>query len=202
MRREGSFGYRRHPAKDLSIVATCTTAEDAGMAHCRPGECCELACRMAGLARRTGRQVIHRLGHRRHSGKGLAGVAACATADDAGVNHQRPGERGELGRRVAGLARRAGRQMVHRLGHRRHPGKDLTIVAACAAAEDAGVDHRRTGERGELARRVAGLARRAGRQMVHRLGHRRHPGKALAAVAARAAADDARVAHHPRIRTK
>ena len=32
------------PAKTLTIVATRTTAEDAGVAHCRPGECCELGC--------------------------------------------------------------------------------------------------------------------------------------------------------------
>ena len=42
---------------------------------------------MAGLARRAGRQVIHRLGYRRHSGKGLAVVAARATVEDAGVDH-------------------------------------------------------------------------------------------------------------------
>ena len=64
------------------------------------------------------------------------------------------------------------------------------------------MDHRRPGERCELARRVAGLARCTGRQMVRRLGLRRHTIKGLAAVAARAAAEDAQVVHHPRIRTK
>ena len=157
---------------------------------------------MAGLARRAGRQMVHRLGYRRHSGKGLAAVAARATAEDARVDHRRPGECCELGCRMAGLARRTGRQVIHRFGHRRHSGKGLAVVAARATAEDACVDHRRPGERCELGRRVAGLARRAGRQMIHRLGHRRHSGKGLAAVAARATADNPRVAHHPRIRTK
>jgi hypothetical protein len=103
---------------------------------------------------------------------------------------------------MAGLARRSGRQMVHRLGHRCHPGKGLAIVAACATAENAGMDHRRPGERCELGRRMASLARRAGRQMIHRLGHRRHPVKGLAVVATRAAAEDAGVAHHSRIHSK
>ena len=49
--------------------------------------------------------------------------------------------------------------------------------------------------------RATGQIRRIG-DMVARLGHRRHPGKGLAVVAARAAAEDAGVVHYPRIRTK
>src|SRR5450631_232482 len=48
---------------------------------------------------------------------------------------------------------------------------------------------------------MAGLARRTGRQMVRRPGHRRHSVKTLAVVAARTAAEDAQVVHHPRVKT-
>ena len=113
---------------------------------------------MASLAWLAGRQVIARLGHRRHAGKYLAIVAGRAAAEDAGVDHRRAGEIAELARRVAGLARQAGRQVVRRLGHRGHAGKHLAVVASIAAADDAGMNHRCTGEIGELARRVASLA--------------------------------------------
>jgi len=51
-------------------------------------------------------------------------------------------------------------QVVARLGFRGHAGKHLTVVASRATADDAGVDHRRTCKIGELARRMAKLARR------------------------------------------
>jgi len=157
---------------------------------------------MASLARSAGRKMVRRLGHRCNSGKALSIVAGCAAAEDAGMYHCRSRERRELVRRMAALAGSAGRKMVRRLGHRRHPGKALTIVTGCAAAEDAGMDHRRSGERCELARRMASLARRGGRQMVRRLGHRRHSGKALAIVAGCAIVHDAQVTHHPGTRAK
>jgi hypothetical protein len=192
------LGYRCHTKKHLAVVATCAIADDTGMNHGRPGKCGELARCMAGLARRAGRQVVCRLGYRCHTGKYLTVVAACTTAEDAGMAHRRTGEHGELVRCMAGLARRAGRQMFLRLGHRCHTGKYLPVVAAGAIAEDAGVAHCRPGEHRELARQVTSLARRAGRQMVAWLGDGRYSDKNLAVMAARAITEDTGMVHHPR----
>ena len=87
--------------------------------------------------------MINWLGLRRDAGKDLAVVAICATADDACVVHCPSGESTGIGisRCVAGLTRCTGRQMVHRFGHRRHSGKNLTVVASRATAGDAGVVH-------------------------------------------------------------
>jgi hypothetical protein len=187
---------RCHTGKGLAGVAVRTVVSDARVVHRRTTKIGESGHRMATLARRqSSRHVVRRLGHRCHTGEHLAVVAGIATADDPGVDHHCPGEVGELARRVAGLAPLAGRQVVARLGHGRHAGKSLAVVAGRAAAEDAGMDHHCPGEVGELARRVAGLARLAGRQVVTRFGYRGHAGKSLAVVAGRATADDTGVNH-------
>lgn len=124
------------------------------------------------------------------------------------------------GRGMAGLARRGGYQVGGRLGYRRNSDKVLTIVATCAAADDAGVVHhprhksgrvmaerarlrrrqvirRHGGARCRLEGRRRGMATGAvGRShdVVGRLGHRFNRVKCLAAVAAAATAADALVA--------
>ena len=51
------------------------------------------------------------------------------------------------------------RHVVTRLDSRRHPGKRLAGMAGRTTADDAGMVHHCAGEIGELAGRVAGLAR-------------------------------------------
>jgi len=90
--------------------------------------------------------------------------------------------------------------------HRRDTGKGLTVVAIGATADDAGVVHFSAGEsagrrRGRDRSSMASLAGRSGRQVVHRLGHRRYPGKHLAVMASRTAANDTRVVHYSRVIT-
>ena len=97
---------------------------------------------------------------------------------------------------MTALTRHIGRHVVSLLGHRGHAGKYLAGMASIASADDAGVDHRCTGEVGELARRVAGLASQAGRQVVARFRDWRHADKYLAVMAACAIVEDATVVHH------
>ena len=102
--------------------------------------------------------------------------------------------------RTAGQRRRIG-NMLGRLGNRCDACESLAIVAVGAATHDAGVVHRPAGKtsRTGIARRMASLARPAGRQVVHRLGYRRHSGKYLSIMASRASAGNAGVVHHPRV---
>lgn len=132
-------------------------------------------------------------------------MAQRAVIHDAGVLHRRTGtESSEVARRMTGLAGQAGRQMVGRFCHRRDTGKGLTVVAIGATADDAGVVHFSAGKSTGRRRSrdwsgMAGLAGRSGRQVVNRLGHRRYPGKHLAVMASRTAADDTRVVHYSRV---
>ena len=84
-------------------------------------------------------------------------------------------------------------------GHRRHPGKCLTVVAISTATNDTCVLHLRCwtkSTRGGISRRVAGLARSTGRQVIRWLGLRRHShSKCLAVMTSRTAAAYAQVAH-------
>jgi len=130
------LGYRSHTGKYLAVMTACTTVEDSGVNHRSARKIGELGRSMASLASQTGRQVIARLGYRSHTGKYLTVMTACTTADDAGVVHRCTGEIGELGRRVAGLASQAGRQVVARFRYRRHANKHLTVVAGRATADD------------------------------------------------------------------
>jgi len=102
--------------------------------------------------------------------------------------------------RTSKQIRRIG-DMQGRLGLRHDAGKRLTVVAIGATADNARVVHNPSGESTGIgiSRSVAVLARSAGRQMVHRFGLRRHPGKDLAVVASRATAGNARVVHDPRV---
>ena len=84
---------------------------------------------------------------------------------------------------MAGFARRRSRQVIRRLGQRGHTGKHLTVMAVGAIAEYTGVNHRRSGEIGELARRVTGFTRRRSRQVVTWFGHRAYTDKYLTVVA-------------------
>jgi len=203
-------------------MAVGATADDAGVVHRSAGKVGKDACRMAGLACRTGGQVIHRLGYRGHSGKNLSVVAVGTAANDAGVAHRRPGKCGELACRMAALACRAGRQMICGFSYRRHAEKALAAVTTGAAAEYARmVHHTRNKSRDVMAystrlrrrqmvrwqhcsrRRLEGrcggmavLARGAGRQMVRRLGYRCHTVEVLIAVAACTATDDARMTEY------
>jgi len=191
------LALRRDACKGHAVaMATDAIVDNTDVVHRRPCEIGELACRMAGLACPAGRNVVRRLGHRRYSCIHLPVMAACAVAENAGVNHRRTGEISELARRMTGLASSAGRQMVRRLGYWGHAGKHLAVMAACAVTEDAGVDHRSTSEISEFARQVAGLACLAGRQVVARFRYRRYTNKHLAVMAARATAEDATVVHH------
>jgi len=92
-------------------------------------------------------------------------MAARAAGGDAGVNHPRTGERGEVADRVAGLAGRAGgSRHVNRgrtFGLRCHALERLAAMAGGTAADNEGVLHRRARERAEVTDRVAGLACRA-----------------------------------------
>jgi len=130
------FGDWRHTGEHLTVMTACTTVEDPGVNHRSARKIGELGRSVAGLARQAGRQVVARLGYRSHTGKYLAVMTACTTADDAGVVHRCTGEIGELGRRVAGLASQAGRQVVARFRYRRHANKHLTVVAGRATADD------------------------------------------------------------------
>ena len=125
-------------------------------------------------------------------------MAAGTAVDDARVYHIRSRERRKLARRMASLAGRAEGQVVNRGGNGCDTGVNLAAVTARTAADDARVYHRRARERGELARRMAGLASRASRQMSGGLRHRSHPVEALPTVAERATAEYARMVHHPR----
>jgi hypothetical protein len=148
-----------HTRKSLSGMAVLTGVANARVVHRRTTKIGEAGHRMAALAgRQCGRHVIARLGHGCDTSENLAVMAASATADNAGMNHHRTGEVAELARRVTGLARQRGRQVVARFGYRRHSREHLTIMASDAIAQDTGVVHHRPGEIGELARRVAGLA--------------------------------------------
>lgn len=114
------------------------------------------------------RDMYGRFFNRRDAGKGLAVVTIRATADDTGVVHDPSGESTGIGigRSVAGLAHRTGRQMVHRFRYRRHPGKDLAVVASRATAGNTGVVHYpRVKAGGTMAER----ARRSSRQVIRRL---------------------------------
>ena len=137
-------------------------------------------------------------------------MAGYATAGNASVIHGRSAEstgNGELGCRVAGLARHAGRQVSGRanwFSHWRDPGKDLAVMAVGTTADDTGVFHYCSAKstwNSENCRRVAGLARQAGRKVIHRFGHWSNTGEDLPVVASRAAADDAGMVHHTRIKT-
>lgn len=199
---QGRLGHRGDAGKGLAVVAVGTTADDAGVLHYPSGKSAGtgISCRVAGLACRTGRQVVHRLGDRRHAGKDLAVVASRATADDARVVHfprviggamaerahrSRRQVIGRLGaasrnrkarcRAVAALARRGARRTVgrgHCLRHRSHTGKGyahvLKTMAGRTTTEDTRVRHQRSGKSTRIGFtcRVAGLARRIGRQMV------------------------------------
>jgi len=80
-------------------------------------------------------------------------MAVRTVVGDARVVHRRTTKIGESGHWMAAFARRQGsRHVIARFGHRRHTGKYLAVMASIATADDAGVDHRRTGEIGELAR--------------------------------------------------
>lgn len=79
---------------------------------------------------------------------------------------------------MAGLARHIARQMVHRFGFRGHTGKGLTVVAACAITEDAGVHHHSgTGPKSNMASRTylrrRQVSDRRGSQARHQEGRRR-----------------------------
>ena len=169
----GRLRHWGHARKYLPVVAQRAVIHDASVLHRRTGtECSEVARRVAGLAGQAGRQMVGRFSHRRDTGKGLTVVAIGATADDAGVVHFSAGE--SAGRRrsrnrssMAGLAGRSRRQVVHRLGHRRYPGKHLAVMASRTSADDAGVVH--------YSRVIVGpvMAKRAcccGRQVIGRLG--------------------------------
>ena len=104
------------------------------------------------------RRILRRRrpGHDRHPVPALARFVA-GRARGAGhrrVVHRRTGKRREVGRRMAGLARRRGRNVVRRLGLEvGHPGERLArVVAGRTAGGDPGVDHRRarTERRGRL----------------------------------------------------
>ena len=174
---------------------------DAAVIHRRAGECGEVGCGVARLARRAGRHVVRRLRLDRDAGEALAAVVtARAAGGDPGVNHR--GSRSKGRRRLVTHGAIGARGDVARsLRLRRHaierrPGR-RRCVAGRATAADAAVVHRGAGERGEVACRVARLARRAGRHVVRRLRLEiRHPGEALAGVVTgRAAGGDAGVDH-------
>ena len=102
--------------------------------------------------------------------------------------------------RTADQRRRIG-NMLGRFGNRGDACESLAIVAVGTATHDAGVVHRPAGKaaRAGIARRMASLARPAGRQVVYRLGYRRHPGKYLSIMTSRASAGDAGVVHYTRV---
>lgn len=166
---------------------------------------------LTGHARTTNQRrrignMLGRFGNRCHSGKYLTIVAVGTTTHDAGVVHRRSGETARTGfaRRMASLARHAGRQVVYRLRNWCHAGKYLAIVAVGTTTHNTGMVHRSAGEAAciGIARRMTSLARLTGRQVVHRLGYRRHPGKYLSIMTSRASARDTGMVHYAGVITR
>jgi len=88
----------------------------------------------------SGRSVLLALGRDTCKGHAVA-MATRAIVDNANMVHRGSGKRDELIRRMAGLARPAGRQVVARFSYRRHADKHLAVMAVCAITEDAAVTH-------------------------------------------------------------
>jgi len=190
------FGYRSDTREHLPVMACDTSTQYAGVVHHCAREAGELACRVAVLARQGGRQVVTRFRNRCHTREHLAVMAIDTSTQYTGVAHHCSREAGELGSRVAGLARQRGRQVVARFRHWGDACEHLAIVAIDTIVDDATVVHHTTREIIELARRVAGLTRQSGWQMIARLGNWCHTEEHLTVVAGRTAAGDSSVIHH------
>lgn len=126
------LGHWLDACKRLTIVAVCTTTYDAGMFHRPAGKTTRtgIARRMAGLACQACRQVVYRLGNRRHARKHLTVVASRATTGDTGVNHHsRVIARSIMAKRT----RRSRRQVIGRLAatgrNRKAGGRSMTAFA-------------------------------------------------------------------------
>jgi hypothetical protein len=221
------FSNRCHSCKHLTIVAGCTTVEDASMTHRGAGEVGELARRVASLACRYSWQMVAWLGHRIYSCKALTIVASRAAVEDAKVVHYaRAGtisssmtqgtslSRGNVVDRLRSDAccsdESSGREMTGRTIQRSRQvcgwcvrfvlGRDASkaqsiAMAAHAIVDDTNMVHQCPGKVGELARRVASLARTIGRQVIARFGYWRDARKYLSVVARCTAAEDATMAH-------
>lgn len=170
------FGFRRHPSENLAVVATCATADDAGMGH-HTGSGPEPGA-MAGRTDLRGRQMPDRRGGQ--------------------VGHQEGGRRGMAGRAIRACRHvRCGR--ITLLFGRDADRKGLPGMTQRTIIHDARVVHH--GRRGryhkgrEVARRMAKFARHIGRQVVHRFGPGRDTDKDLTVVAVRTTGDDAGVVH-------
>lgn len=156
-------------------MASCATVDDTRVRHQRSRERCEVARGMAGLAWHIGRQMVHRFGFRRHTGKALAVVATCAITENSGVRHnsgtgpkssmasrtylrrrQVSDRRGSQARHQKGRRRSVAARAIQRghhmrcrrirLGLWRHTHKALAVVAARAIIDDTGVVHQRSGK--------------------------------------------------------
>ena len=128
-------------------------------------------------------------------------MAAFAAAGDAGVIHHATREVGELAYRVAGLAGQGRGQVVAWFGYRCHSCKHLTVMASDTSTHDARVVHHATREVGELACRVAGLARQGRGQVVRRFRYRGHSQEHLSVMAGGASTGDTGMVHHARSRS-
>jgi len=190
------LGHRLHVRlESLAVVAIGAAVDDAEVVHLRAGERGVVRGRVADLAPLRSRQVGRSLAHDRDAGVGRAGVAAGAAGGDAGVFHRGARERGEVCRRVAGLACARGREVARSHALDRDAGIAGAGVAAGAAVHDAGVFHRGARERGEVRRRVTGLAGARGLK-VATIAYRYHALETLTgSVAVRTAIDDAGVFH-------
>ena len=82
------------------------------------------------------------------------------------------------------------------LRHRRDARESLAIMAVRAIVDDADMTHGRIRKRREIARRMTRFAARAGGKVISWFRHRRHTGKALAAMATRTIIDDSGVTHY------
>jgi len=91
-------------------------------------------------------------------------MAGIACTGDTQVIHHSIGEVGELGCRVAGLARQRGRQVVAWLGYWSHTKEHLAVMTGVAPIDDAGMVHhtrsRRSRSRAGRVTQCTGLCRR------------------------------------------
>ena len=76
------FVYWPYSCEHLTIVASVTSTRNARMVHHTTGEVGELRCRVAGLARQAGRQMVARFRYRCHTQEHLSVVARCTTTGD------------------------------------------------------------------------------------------------------------------------
>jgi len=177
------------------------------------------------------RYVIARFRNRRHTEEHLAIVTIDTATGDPGMVHYarsrartgRMTQRTGLCRRQVPCRQRTGcpgktdrREVAHRTvvccNYVR--GRCIRLVFWCdtgkcqsismtlrTVVHDAHMVHRRSGEVGELARRVTGLASQIGRDVIDRFRYRCHSKEHLAVVTGITASGDAGMVHHARSRT-